>query len=44
MQKISFQNVEPSDKSPVQFELSAENQNAETEFFSRVCKKLPVGR
>ncbi|XP_075280654.1 SCL-interrupting locus protein isoform X1 [Opisthocomus hoazin] len=38
-----FKNVEPSDKSPVQFELSAENQNAETEFFSRVCKKLPVG-
>ncbi|NXY48892.1 STIL protein, partial [Ceuthmochares aereus] len=38
-----FQNVEPSDKSPIQFELSAENQNAETEFFSRVCKKLPVG-
>ncbi|NXC77687.1 STIL protein, partial [Anhinga anhinga] len=37
-----FQNVEPSDKSPVQFELSAENQNAETEFFSRVCKKLPI--
>ncbi|XP_030350705.1 SCL-interrupting locus protein isoform X2 [Strigops habroptila] len=40
--KISFQNVEPSDKSPIQFELSAENQNAETEFFSRVCKKLPL--
>ncbi|NWR70721.1 STIL protein, partial [Centropus unirufus] len=38
-----FQNVEPSDKSPIHFELSAENQNAETEFFSRVCKKLPVG-
>ncbi|NXJ40748.1 STIL protein, partial [Ciconia maguari] len=37
-----FQNVEPSDKSPIQFELSAENQNAETEFFSRVCKTLPV--
>ncbi|XP_010133358.1 PREDICTED: SCL-interrupting locus protein, partial [Buceros rhinoceros silvestris] len=40
--KISFQNVEPSGKSPIQFELSAENQNAETEFFSRVCKKLPI--
>ncbi|NWV00873.1 STIL protein, partial [Upupa epops] len=39
-----FQNVEPSDKSPIWFELSAENQNAETEFFSRVCKKLPVRR
>ncbi|XP_062479022.1 SCL-interrupting locus protein isoform X1 [Pezoporus occidentalis] len=37
-----FKNVEPSDKSPIQFELSAENQNAETEFFSRVCKKLPL--
>ncbi|NXX85807.1 STIL protein, partial [Urocolius indicus] len=37
-----LQNVEPSDKSSVQFELSAENQNAETEFFSRVCKKLPI--
>ncbi|NXU18163.1 STIL protein, partial [Pardalotus punctatus] len=37
-----FQNVEPSDKSPIQFELSAENQNAETEFFSRICKKFPI--
>ncbi|NXV91738.1 STIL protein, partial [Calonectris borealis] len=37
-----FQNVEPSDRSPIQFELSAENQNAETEFFSGVCKKLPI--
>ncbi|NXN92716.1 STIL protein, partial [Rhinopomastus cyanomelas] len=37
-----FQNVEPSDKSPIRFELSAENQNAETEFFSNVCKKLPI--
>ncbi|NXL53739.1 STIL protein, partial [Podilymbus podiceps] len=37
-----FQNVEASDKSPIQFELIAENQNAETEFFSRVCKKLPI--
>ncbi|NWY09486.1 STIL protein, partial [Aphelocoma coerulescens] len=37
-----FQNVEPSDKNPIQFELSAENQNAETEFFSRICKKLPI--
>ncbi|XP_005238443.3 SCL-interrupting locus protein [Falco peregrinus] len=38
-----FKNVEPSDKSSIQFELSAENQNAETEFFSRICKKLPIG-
>ncbi|KAM9186612.1 SCL-interrupting locus protein [Mergus octosetaceus] len=37
-----FKNVEPSDKIPIQFELSAENQNAETEFFSRICKKLPI--
>ncbi|XP_056353293.1 SCL-interrupting locus protein [Oenanthe melanoleuca] len=37
-----FKNVEPSDKSPIQFELSGENQNAETEFFSRICKKLPI--
>ncbi|NXO26427.1 STIL protein, partial [Cisticola juncidis] len=37
-----FQNVEPSDKSSIQFELSAENQNAETEFFSKTCKKLPI--
>ncbi|NXR53011.1 STIL protein, partial [Hippolais icterina] len=37
-----FQNVEPSDKSSIQFELSAENQNAETEFFSRICRKLPI--
>ncbi|XP_008945289.1 PREDICTED: SCL-interrupting locus protein, partial [Merops nubicus] len=37
-----FKDVEPSDKSPIRFELSAENQNAETEFFSRVCKKLPI--
>ncbi|POI28627.1 hypothetical protein CIB84_007623, partial [Bambusicola thoracicus] len=40
--KTSFQNVEPSDKSPIQFVLSAEKQNAETEFFSRICKKLPI--
>ncbi|NWW01463.1 STIL protein, partial [Oreocharis arfaki] len=37
-----FQNVEPSDKSPIRFELSAEKQNAETEFFSRICKKLLI--
>ncbi|NXL90802.1 STIL protein, partial [Alectura lathami] len=37
-----FQNVEPSDKIPIQFELSTEKQNAETEFFSRICQKLPI--
>ncbi|NXN22053.1 STIL protein, partial [Nycticryphes semicollaris] len=37
-----FKNVEPSDKNHIHFELSAENQNAETEFFSGVCKKLPI--
>ncbi|NXD11769.1 STIL protein, partial [Nothocercus nigrocapillus] len=37
-----FQNVEPSDKNPIQFELNAEKKNAETEFFNRICKKLPI--
>nr|XP_006126499.1 SCL-interrupting locus protein isoform X1 [Pelodiscus sinensis] len=37
-----FKNVEPSDKHPIQFELSAENQNAETEFFSNVSKNLSI--
>ncbi|XP_074858672.1 SCL-interrupting locus protein [Carettochelys insculpta] len=37
-----FKNVEPSDKHPIQFELSAEKQNAEMEFFSRVSKNLSI--
>ncbi|XP_077680957.1 SCL-interrupting locus protein isoform X3 [Eretmochelys imbricata] len=37
-----FKNVEPSDKHPIQFELNAEKQNAETEFFSKVSTNLSV--
>lgn len=39
-----FKNVEPSDKNPIQFELSAESQNAETEFFNKVSKTLSIKR
>ncbi|KAG8505429.1 SCL-interrupting locus protein [Galemys pyrenaicus] len=39
-----FKNVEPSDKKPIHFELSAERQNAETEFFNKVSKNLSVKR
>ncbi|XP_036899230.1 SCL-interrupting locus protein isoform X2 [Sturnira hondurensis] len=39
-----FKNVEPSDKNPIHFELSAESQNAETEFFNRVSKNLSIKR
>ncbi|XP_020663168.3 SCL-interrupting locus protein isoform X1 [Pogona vitticeps] len=35
-----FKNVEPSDKHPIQFELSSENKNAEMEFFSRIMKNV----
>ncbi|KYO19315.1 SCL-interrupting locus protein isoform A [Alligator mississippiensis] len=37
-----FRNIEPSDKHPILFELNAEKQNAETEFFSKVSKTLSV--
>ncbi|XP_006051718.1 SCL-interrupting locus protein isoform X1 [Bubalus bubalis] len=37
-----FKNVEPSDKNPVCFELSAEDQNAEREFFKKVSKNLSI--
>ncbi|XP_065409855.1 SCL-interrupting locus protein isoform X3 [Chrysemys picta bellii] len=37
-----FKNVEPSDKHPIQFELNAEKQNAETEFFSKVSMNLSI--
>uniref|UniRef100_A0A8C8RAI6 STIL centriolar assembly protein n=1 Tax=Pelusios castaneus TaxID=367368 RepID=A0A8C8RAI6_9SAUR len=37
-----FKNVEPSDKHPIQFELSAEEQNEETEFFSKISKNLSI--
>ncbi|XP_039623180.1 SCL-interrupting locus protein homolog [Polypterus senegalus] len=35
-----FKNVAPSDR-PVQFELSAEDQNQETDFFKQVSTRLP---
>ncbi|XP_054995485.1 SCL-interrupting locus protein [Sorex araneus] len=39
-----FKNVEPSDKNLIQFELSAESQNAETEFFNKISKNFPIKR
>ncbi|KAM5266371.1 SCL-interrupting locus protein isoform 1-T1 [Hipposideros larvatus] len=39
-----FKNVEPSDKNPIHFELSAESQNAEAEFFNQVSKNLSIKR
>ncbi|XP_013203962.1 SCL-interrupting locus protein isoform X2 [Microtus ochrogaster] len=39
-----FNNVEPSDKNPIHFELSAENQDAEAEFFGKISKNLSVKR
>ncbi|XP_007521404.1 SCL-interrupting locus protein isoform X2 [Erinaceus europaeus] len=38
-----FKNVEPSDKNPIHFELSAENQNVETELFN-ISKNLSIKR
>nr|XP_056701139.1 SCL-interrupting locus protein [Euleptes europaea] len=35
-----FKNVDPSDKHPIQFELSSENKNAEMEFFSKISKDV----
>ncbi|XP_047412482.1 SCL-interrupting locus protein isoform X2 [Sciurus carolinensis] len=35
-----FSNVEPSDKNPIHFELSAESQDIEAEFFSKFSKNL----
>ncbi|XP_015340514.1 SCL-interrupting locus protein [Marmota marmota marmota] len=35
-----FNNVEPSDKNQIHFELSAESQDTETEFFSKFSKSL----
>uniref|UniRef100_A0A8D2I5L3 STIL centriolar assembly protein n=1 Tax=Urocitellus parryii TaxID=9999 RepID=A0A8D2I5L3_UROPR len=35
-----FNNVEPSDKSQIHFELSTESQDTETEFFSKFSKSL----
>ncbi|XP_062047265.1 SCL-interrupting locus protein isoform X4 [Lepus europaeus] len=39
-----FKNVEPSDKNPIHFELSAESHNAETEFFNKVSKNFSIKR
>ncbi|XP_058537179.1 SCL-interrupting locus protein isoform X2 [Ochotona princeps] len=39
-----FKNVEPSDKNSIHFELSAESQAAETEFFNKVSANLSVKR
>ncbi|KAF3819865.1 hypothetical protein GH733_015374 [Mirounga leonina] len=39
-----FKNVEPSDKNSIHFELTAESQNAETEFFNKVSKNLSIKR
>ncbi|XP_059110711.1 SCL-interrupting locus protein isoform X4 [Peromyscus eremicus] len=39
-----FNNVEPSDKNLIHFELSAESQDAEAEFFSKISKNLSVKR
>uniref|UniRef100_A0A5F9CT42 STIL centriolar assembly protein n=1 Tax=Oryctolagus cuniculus TaxID=9986 RepID=A0A5F9CT42_RABIT len=39
-----FKNVEPSDKNPIHFELSAESHNAETEFFNKVSKNFSFKR
>ncbi|XP_029803620.1 SCL-interrupting locus protein [Suricata suricatta] len=39
-----FKNVEPSDKNSIQFELTAESQNAEAEFFNKVSKNLSIKR
>ncbi|XP_020039596.2 SCL-interrupting locus protein isoform X2 [Castor canadensis] len=39
-----FNNVESSDKNPIHFELSAESQDVEREFFSKFPKNLSVKR
>ncbi|PNJ53775.1 STIL isoform 5, partial [Pongo abelii] len=39
-----FKNVEPPDKNPIRCELSAESQNAETEFFSKASKNFSIER
>nr|XP_048309363.1 SCL-interrupting locus protein isoform X3 [Myodes glareolus] len=39
-----FNNVEPSDKNPIHFELSAASQDAEEEFFGKISKNLSVKR
>ncbi|XP_058159601.1 SCL-interrupting locus protein [Dasypus novemcinctus] len=39
-----FKNVESSEKNPIHFELSAESQNIEANFFSKVSKNLSTKR
>ncbi|XP_042532267.1 SCL-interrupting locus protein isoform X1 [Dipodomys spectabilis] len=39
-----FNNVEPSDRNPIHFELSAESQDVETEFFSKISKGISIKR
>ncbi|CAD7684327.1 unnamed protein product [Nyctereutes procyonoides] len=39
-----FKNVEPSDKNSIHFELTAESQNAETEFFNKISKNISTKR
>nr|XP_012422373.1 PREDICTED: SCL-interrupting locus protein [Odobenus rosmarus divergens] len=39
-----FKNVEPSDKNSIHFELTAESQSVETEFFNKVSKNLSIKR
>ncbi|KAL6054592.1 hypothetical protein STEG23_001409, partial [Scotinomys teguina] len=39
-----FNNVDPSDKNPIHFELSAESQDAEAEFFSKISKNPSIKR
>ncbi|XP_015279730.1 PREDICTED: SCL-interrupting locus protein [Gekko japonicus] len=37
-----FKNVDPSNKYPIQFDLSSENKNAEVEFFSKISKDVSI--
>ncbi|XP_075411903.1 SCL-interrupting locus protein [Tenrec ecaudatus] len=39
-----FKNAESSDKNPIYFEMTAESQNAEAEFFRKVSKNLSITR
>ncbi|XP_045147698.1 SCL-interrupting locus protein [Echinops telfairi] len=39
-----FKNAESSDKNPIYFEMTAESQNAEAEFFKKVSKNLSIKR
>ncbi|XP_048207214.1 SCL-interrupting locus protein isoform X2 [Perognathus longimembris pacificus] len=39
-----FNNVDPSDRNPINFELSTESQDVESEFFSKISKDLTIKR